>query len=90
MQMASGPCLMAPIEDNRLQGKIVEHSNAVSGQAAIGGSGHREAVQRTAATSLKQSPMGRLSTTAPGRLLPVHMEHRCAHAPPGPEHLNQN
>lgn len=54
MQMASGPCLMAPIEDNRLQGKIVEHSNALSGQAAIGGSGHREAVQRTAATSLKR------------------------------------
>ena len=45
MQMASGLCLEAPIEDNRLQGKIVEHSDAVSGRAALGGSGHREAVQ---------------------------------------------
>lgn len=53
MQMASGLCLVAPIEDNRLQGKIVEHSGAGNRRAALGGRGHREVVQRTAATSLE-------------------------------------
>lgn len=55
MQMASGLCLVAPIEDDRLQGKTLEHSAALSGRAALGGSSHPVAVQRTTATSLKRS-----------------------------------
>lgn len=61
MQMASGLCLVAPIEDDRLQGKTLEHSAALSGRAALGGSCHLVAVQKTAATSLKQP--GSLSKT---------------------------
>lgn len=67
MQMASGLCLAAPIEDDRLQGKIVEHFGAWSGRAALGGSGHREVVQRTAATNLKLSARREQRPTAPGR-----------------------
>ena len=52
MQMASGLCLVAPIEDDRLQGKTLEHSAALSGRAALGGSSHPVAVKRTTATSL--------------------------------------
>lgn len=45
MQMAFGLCLAAHIEDENLLGEIVEHSGAVSRQAALGGSGHPVAAQ---------------------------------------------
>lgn len=53
MQMASGLCLVAPIKEDRRQGKIVEHAAALGGRAALGGSSHPVAAQRTTATSLK-------------------------------------